>query len=180
MPHLISPNQASSFTDGRCFTDNILVAQQILHKFKFQRERKGFMAWKIDFSKAYEKLSWNFIQRVLHEVGLPISSINLIMSNRVLPCCLWMASGNLSSFLMNKDAKGTLLLTLLACSICYFLCGEHLPHVREIVKEPKVSGNFLAPLIILNTVVIWTLISALVRCAPSYKSFLLCWYGMSS
>ncbi|VVA35973.1 PREDICTED: reverse mRNAase [Prunus dulcis] len=37
------------------------------------------MAWKIYLSKAYDRLSWNFIEVVLNEVDLPASLIQLIM-----------------------------------------------------------------------------------------------------
>ncbi|KAI5334405.1 hypothetical protein L3X38_024538 [Prunus dulcis] len=36
-------------------------------------------AWKIDLSKAYDRLNWGFIESVLLEVGLPNIFIQLIM-----------------------------------------------------------------------------------------------------
>ncbi|ONI22208.1 hypothetical protein PRUPE_2G114200 [Prunus persica] len=50
-----------------------------MFKFRSTKGEKGFMAWKIDLSKVYDRLSWNFIEVVLHEVGLPTSLIQLIM-----------------------------------------------------------------------------------------------------
>lgn len=38
------------------------------------------MIWKVDLSKAYDKLSWTFIEKVLYEVNLPPYLIKLIMS----------------------------------------------------------------------------------------------------
>ena len=75
----ISPNQVS-FVPGRQISDNIMIAQEILHKCKSSRGEKGFMAWKIDLSKAYDKLNWTFIESVLLEIKLPASLIKLIMS----------------------------------------------------------------------------------------------------
>lgn len=37
------------------------------------------MARNIDLSKAYDRLRWNFIEVILHEIGLPNSLIQLIM-----------------------------------------------------------------------------------------------------
>lgn len=79
LPNLISPNQVS-FVPGRHITDNILIAQELMHKFKLSKGKKGFMAWKIDLSKAYDRLNWNFIEHVLVELGLPLNLIKLIMS----------------------------------------------------------------------------------------------------
>ncbi|VVA30150.1 Hypothetical predicted protein, partial [Prunus dulcis] len=53
LPDLISPNQVS-FVPGRHITDNILIAQELMHKFKLSKGKKGFVAWKIDLSKAYD------------------------------------------------------------------------------------------------------------------------------
>lgn len=53
---LISPNQVS-FVPGRHISDNIIIAQEMLHKCKNFTGKKGFMIWKVDLSKAYDKLS---------------------------------------------------------------------------------------------------------------------------
>ena len=78
LPGLISPNQAS-FVPGRHITDNILIAQEIHYKFRKSKGKKGFLAWKIDLSKAYDHLNWSFISGELYEIGLPESLIHLIM-----------------------------------------------------------------------------------------------------
>jgi hypothetical protein len=41
--------------------------------------RKGYVAIKVDLSKAYDKLNWNFIWQILKEIQLPDSLINVIM-----------------------------------------------------------------------------------------------------
>lgn len=79
LPNLISPNQVS-YVLGRHITNNILITQELLHKFKVSKGKKGFVAWKIDLSKAYNRLSWRFIKQVLVELTLPESIIKLIMS----------------------------------------------------------------------------------------------------
>lgn len=55
-------------------------AQEMLHKCKNSTRKKGFMIWKVDLSKAYDKLSWSFIEKVLYEIQLPDIMIKLIMS----------------------------------------------------------------------------------------------------
>ncbi|XP_021833608.1 uncharacterized protein LOC110773399 [Prunus avium] len=78
MANLISPNQVS-FVPGRQITDNIIVAQEMLHKFKNSKGKKGFIAWKIDLSKAYDRLNWDFIKNVLWEVGIRGRILELLM-----------------------------------------------------------------------------------------------------
>ncbi|CAL9013284.1 unnamed protein product [Prunus brigantina] len=51
-----------------------------MHKFRKSKGKKGFVAWKIDLSKAYDRLSWEFIEQVLVELNLPRPFIQLIMS----------------------------------------------------------------------------------------------------
>ena len=79
LPELVSPNQVA-FVPGRQIQDNIVIAQEVLHKFKNVKGNKGFIAWKIDLAKAYDRLQWGFINQVLEEVGIKGRFRNLIMS----------------------------------------------------------------------------------------------------
>ncbi|KAK0588170.1 hypothetical protein LWI29_035325 [Acer saccharum] len=79
LPKLISPNQVA-FVPGRQIQDNIVIAQEVLYKFKTIKGKKGLIAWKIDLAKAYDKLQWSFIKLVLEEVGIIGGLNNLIMS----------------------------------------------------------------------------------------------------
>ncbi|CAL2255075.1 unnamed protein product [Prunus armeniaca] len=78
MTKLVSPSQVS-FVLGRQITDNIIVAQEVLHKFKSAKGKKGFIAWKIDLSKAYDRMQWPFIREVLWEAGIKGSILELLM-----------------------------------------------------------------------------------------------------
>lgn len=64
MAKLVSLNQVS-FVPRRHIVNNIIVSQEMLHKFKTSKGKKGFIAWKVDLSKAYVHLSWSFIKEVL-------------------------------------------------------------------------------------------------------------------
>ncbi|KAK3229219.1 hypothetical protein Dsin_001100 [Dipteronia sinensis] len=43
-------------TVGRQIQDNMVIAQEVLHKFKNMKGNMGYIAWKIDLAKAYDRL----------------------------------------------------------------------------------------------------------------------------
>ncbi|KAK4281551.1 hypothetical protein QN277_013029 [Acacia crassicarpa] len=79
MNDIISPFQ-SSFIKGRQIHDNIIVGQEILHTMNKTRSRKGLMAMKIDFEKAFDRINWGFLQNVLLDVGLDSNLVSLIIN----------------------------------------------------------------------------------------------------
>ncbi|CAL8164027.1 unnamed protein product [Prunus armeniaca] len=84
VPKVQSPQSMVQFRPiSLCSTlvqDNILIAQELMHKFKLSKGKKGFVAWKIDLSKAYGRLSWHFVEYVLLELRLPTPFVKLIMN----------------------------------------------------------------------------------------------------
>ena len=78
MPILIGPQQ-TSFVPGRHIIDNIVIAQEAIHSMRKKTRKKGFMAIKVDFEKAYDRLNWEFIYETLQETRLPRDMIQLIM-----------------------------------------------------------------------------------------------------
>jgi len=80
LPYIISPEQ-SAFVPGRLITDNVLVAFETLHSMatKFSG-KEGYMALKLDMSKAYDRLEWDFLEAMLRKLGFADRWINLLMS----------------------------------------------------------------------------------------------------
>ena len=58
--------------------ENIVLAQEIVRSFKHMKRKKGFLGVKIDFRKAYDKMEWGFIQRVVRASGFNEQFTNLI------------------------------------------------------------------------------------------------------
>ncbi|XP_031099806.1 uncharacterized protein LOC116004005 [Ipomoea triloba] len=78
LPDYVGPYQ-SSFVKGRQISDNILIYQEIMHTMRSKKGSTGFMAIKLDFEKAYDRLSWDFIRSTLTEIGFNENWIKLIM-----------------------------------------------------------------------------------------------------
>ena len=75
---IIAPNQ-SAFLKGRLISDNIMLASELMDHIHSSREgRRKLAALKIDFSKAFDRISWNFISAVLFCMGFSMKWVNLI------------------------------------------------------------------------------------------------------
>jgi hypothetical protein len=69
LPSVISQQQ-SAFLPGRLITDNVLVAYEALHTMSTRMKgKKGFMAIKLDMSKAYDKVKWSFLEAIMRKLG---------------------------------------------------------------------------------------------------------------
>ena len=79
LPDLISENQ-SAFVPGRCITDNVLVAFEVLHHMKRSKTgQRGEVALKLDISKAYDRVDWNFLKQRMRSMGFCRTWISWIM-----------------------------------------------------------------------------------------------------
>ena len=74
---IISQNQ-SAFIPGRSITDNILLTQELLKGYGCKNGKER-CALKIDIMKAYDTVSWAFLEEVLVGFGIPNQFINWIM-----------------------------------------------------------------------------------------------------
>ncbi|KAH9656150.1 reverse transcriptase domain-containing protein [Citrus sinensis] len=76
---VVSESQ-SAFIPGRAITDNILISSEIMHFLKRKRQGKvGATALKIDMSKAYDRIEWDFLEAMLLRLGFDGKWVTLIM-----------------------------------------------------------------------------------------------------
>ncbi|XP_056692237.1 uncharacterized protein [Spinacia oleracea] len=76
---IVSPLQ-SSFIKGRGVEDNVILVKEMAHHFHKAKKRNKIMALKLDISKAYDSLEWDFIRDTLIYFDFPNKIIHLIMS----------------------------------------------------------------------------------------------------
>lgn len=102
LTHIIFESQ-STFQTDKAISDNILVAFETLHHMKMKKTGKvGRLALKLDMSKAYDKLEWIFLRRIMEKMGFHPTWVGWIME------CIKLVS---YSILVNGEPKGHIIPT---------------------------------------------------------------------
>ncbi|KAL5565295.1 hypothetical protein UlMin_028459 [Ulmus minor] len=100
LDNLISENQ-SAFVGGKLIYDNIIAGFEGIHLMKHGRLGNGKkMALKLDMSKAFDQVEWNFLEAVMIKMGFAEAWILKIMN------CISSIS---FSFLLNGEVKGNII-----------------------------------------------------------------------
>lgn len=76
LPKIISQNQAG-FVKGRSITENVLLAQEIIRDIN-RRNRNTNVVVKLDMTKAYDRVSWIYLTKVLRCFGFSEVIIDMI------------------------------------------------------------------------------------------------------
>jgi hypothetical protein len=121
---LISPFQ-TGFVPGRNIHENIIVAKETVHSMNKMKGKRGAFAIKVDLSKAYDKISWEFIWRILVEINFPEVLINVVMHavTSVITNVKW---NGVEQSILNQEVVDTLILQLQAVTdIPVFVCSVY-------------------------------------------------------
>ena len=63
-------DKKSAFFEGRMLTDNVLIAFELNHYIRRKTQGgNGVVGFKIDISKAYDRLEWRYLEGMLHKYG---------------------------------------------------------------------------------------------------------------
>ncbi|XP_075080304.1 uncharacterized protein LOC142165824 [Nicotiana tabacum] len=96
LPILISEEQ-SGFVKGRNIVENILLTQEIVTDIRLRTKAGPNVILKLDMTKAYDRLSWLFLTKVLRKMGF---------TERLIGIVFGLVSNNWYSILINGQAHG--------------------------------------------------------------------------
>ena len=69
LPSIISDTQ-SAFVHGRLITNNVIVAFETMHHISQKKGGNvGEMALKLDMSKAYDRVEWTCLDKIMEKLG---------------------------------------------------------------------------------------------------------------
>lgn len=75
--HLLSLKQCG-YVEGRQILENIILNQEVIHSFKLPKSLG--MLIKLDISKSFDKLSWDYLKATLHVFGFHFDWIKWVIS----------------------------------------------------------------------------------------------------
>ncbi|KAL5543498.1 hypothetical protein UlMin_007282 [Ulmus minor] len=91
----------SAFVPSRLITDNILLGFETMYWIRQHRGGKtGYIALKLDMSKAYDRVEWKFLEGMMIKLGFATQWVELVMQ------CVSSVS---YSFLINGEVVGYLI-----------------------------------------------------------------------
>ncbi|XP_075101724.1 uncharacterized protein LOC142177156 [Nicotiana tabacum] len=94
LPNIISEEHVG-FVKGRSIVENVLLTQEIITDIRRRTKAGPNVVMKLDMTKAYDKLSWLFLTKVLRKMGFAERFIGMVFG---------IVSNNWYSILINSQA----------------------------------------------------------------------------
>ena len=77
---IVCENQ-SAFVSKRLITNNVLVAHELMnHIHRKKKGKDGEMALKLDIGKAYDRVEWRCLQKIMEKLGFHERWISIVMA----------------------------------------------------------------------------------------------------
>lgn len=74
----------NAFIPGRLILDNVIVGFECMHWIRNNKKAKsGYAAFKLDMSKAYDRVEWSYLKAVMCRLGFAKEWVDLIMMRNV-------------------------------------------------------------------------------------------------
>lgn len=124
---------------NRLISDNIIVAYEAMHSMKHRMSGKkvGYMALKLDISKAYDRIEWCFLEVVMIRMGFKEWIEFIMMCVKTVKYSILLNGSPHQSFLPSRGLRqGDPLSPYL-----FILCSEVLGNILDIAKvKGHISG----------------------------------------
>ncbi|XP_072971822.1 secreted RxLR effector protein 78-like [Typha angustifolia] len=107
MKHLLSDlifEAQKAFVPSRQILDNQVIAHEMMHFLNSSRSKKGYFLLKVDLSKAFDRMDWEFLRDCLNLYGFPTDYTNLIFQCILTSSLVVEINGQASGFF--KPSKG--------------------------------------------------------------------------
>lgn len=73
--------EQSAFVPGHMITDNAIIVFECIHAIqKGSGDREEFCAYKLDLSKAYDRVDWGYLKQLLEKLGFQSQWVHWIMT----------------------------------------------------------------------------------------------------
>lgn len=70
----------SAFVPGREISENVILLREVLHSFNMAQYKNAEFCLKVDLSKAFDRMDWNYLESILPLYGFPPRIITWVMA----------------------------------------------------------------------------------------------------